>query len=372
MKIAITGAGIAGLTTAIALKKIGFEADVFEAAPSLEPVGAGLGLAPNALKALDYLGMADKVRRQGSRVNYFEIQNKKGDTLSKSAGADFGENICIHRAALHNVLLDELGPNRVFTNKKAVGFTNKGKVTVLEFEDGSTYEADYLIVADGIKSILRDVIAPQAKINYAGYTCWRAIMDNPGISVKGAVEIWDTKGRFGYVQLPDNKIFWFACINAPKGRQLSHFTLSDLQEHFAGFNSKVTAMLKHTDPAVLIYDDINDMAPLAKYAFGNKLLIGDAAHACTPNMGQGACQAIEDAVTLAKALAKRPSVERTFSAFERKRLARTHYIIKQSRKIGRMAQMQNPLKATLRDIFLRLAPKSLQSRQFKKLYKTEF
>lgn len=372
MKIAITGAGIAGLTAAAALKKYGLSADVFEASFRIEPVGAGLGLAQNALKALGELGLADKVRKKSSRMQYFEITRRDGSIISSTSVEDFGESLCIHRAALHEILVGAVEPERIFTGKKAVALSTADNGVVLSFADGTTHEADFVIIADGINSRLRDSVAPHARVRYAGYTCWRGVMDAPCIDLGGATEIWDTAGRFGYVPLPDHKIYWFACINAQMGRQLAHFTLSDLQRHFAGFGKRVTEILGHTPPEGLIYDDINDMEPLSKYEYGRVVLIGDAAHAATPNMGQGACMAIEDAVILAKEISESPSVHQALLSFEQKRLERTHFIIKQSRTIGRMAQLQNPLLATLRNIALRLAPKSMQRKQLDKLYSIEF
>lgn len=372
MKITIIGAGIAGLTTAIALKKTGYDSEVFETAPLLEPVGAALGLAPNALKALHAIGLSEQVFRAGKRMHYFEIQNRRGKVLSRSERADFGENIAIRRADLHRVLLEEAGADRIHTNKKAVNYQKVGDTIIVEFADGTTHQTDYLIIADGIHSALRDITVPEAKVNYSGYTCWRGIANNPGKEFKGAYEVWDTQGRFGYTPLKGNRIYWYACINAPQGRTMAHFTLDDLQQHFSGFSSSVKNILKATDPNTLFYDDVCEMEPLSRYAYGNILIIGDAAHASTPNMGQGACQAIEDAVVLAKTLAKRPTIGQTFASFEKKRLQRTHYVIRQSAKVGRIAHIQNPFLAMLRDIAMPLIPKSVSRKQFHRLYKVNF
>lgn len=372
MKITIIGAGIAGLTTAIALRKSGFETEIFEAAPVIDHVGSGLGLAPNAFKALSVIGLADKIRRCGSKMYFFEIHNKNGKVLSKVSGNDFGENIAIHRADLHNALVEEIPAGTLHTGKKASGFTEIGKTIRISFEDGTTHDTDFLIIADGINSALRNIVAPEATVTYSGYTCWRGVVDNPGKEMKGAYEIWDPKGRFGYVPLPGNRIYWFACIPAPEGKQLAHLTLDDLEKHFGGFGHTVRHLIGNTSPTEVVYDDIREMEPLKNYSYGNILIIGDAAHAATPNMGQGACQAIEDAVVLARTMAKRPSVQRSFSSFEKKRLARTHYIIRQSGKIGRIAHIQNPFLAKLRDFIMPLLPKSFQRNQFRKLYKIEF
>lgn len=372
MKITIIGAGIAGLTTAIALRKSGFETEIFEAAPKLEHAGSGLGLAANAFKALAVIGLADKIKSRGSKMYFFEIHNKSGKVLSKVSGGDFGENIAIHRADLHDALLEEIPSGTLHTGRKATGLEETGKGIRVRFEDGTTHDTDYLIIADGINSKLRDAVAPEAKVNYSGYTCWRGVTKNPGKEVKGAYEIWDPKGRFGYVPLPGNRIYWFACIPAPEGKQMAHFTLADLEDYFGGFGHTVRRLIESTPAGEVVYDDIRDMKPLRNYSYGNILLIGDAAHAATPNMGQGACQAIEDAVVLARTMAKRPSVSRSFSSFEKKRLARTHYIIKQSAKIGRIAHLQNPILVALRDMIMPMLPKSFQRSQMRKINRVTF
>jgi len=367
MKIAIAGAGIAGLTAAIALNKMGFRAIVFEAAASFKPAGAGLGLAGNALKGLAMLDLDVEVRDAGSKLDYFEIRNQQGTVLSKTPAEALKENCSIHRAALHGILAGKLGADQIITSKRAIGLAQDDRGILLEFEDGSTYEADCLAIADGLHSKLRDIVAPRARVRYAGYTCWRAVLKNPGIALNGAVEIWGARGRFGYVPLGDDSIYWFACVNARSGKKLGHFTLRHIQILFEKYNEAVSAILSHTDPGSLLHDDIHDLEPLAKYAYGNIVLLGDAAHAATPNMGQGACQAIEDGVVLAKCLAENPVPAEAFIAYEKLRLERTHYIIRQSRIVGRMAQVQNIFLARVRDLALQATPPFLHRRQLDRI-----
>lgn len=372
MKIAISGAGIAGLTAAIALKKQGFDPIVFEAAASLRPVGAGLGLGPNALRGLESIGLADKVRAAGHQPAYFEIRNQRGSTLSKTIQKELGDSVTIHRAALHRILLSELGQANICTAKKAIDLTKTASGVSLEFEDGSTYEADCLVIAEGIHSALRYKVTHEAVVQYAGYTCWRAVVKNSGIRLDGAVEIRGAKGRFGYVPLADGSIYWFACVNAPQNKRLDHFTLRHLQIIFEGYDQSVATLLSETEPSTLIHGPIEDVKPLPCYAFDNVVLIGDAAHAATPNTGQGACQAIEDAVVLANCLRDNPSARDAFFAFEQQRLKRTHYVIKQSRLIGKMAQLQCSLQIFVRDIALKLIPSWVRRRQLNKINEYEF
>ncbi|SDG29491.1 2-polyprenyl-6-methoxyphenol hydroxylase [Dyadobacter soli] len=378
MKITITGAGIAGLCAAIAFTKAGYETTVFEAAPTIMPVGAGLGLAPNAINALAALDIADDIIPLGRRLPYFRILDRSGKVISENnsdmIGRKFGlDNFTIHRRQLHNALLSEVDPASIHAAKKAVGLENDGSQLRLHFADGTSFKTDYLIVADGINSVIRQQVAPNAQKRYAGYTCWRGVIDNAGALAEGASETWDTTGRFGIVPLPDDQLYWFACVAADANdARYGNFVPQNLAQHFRHFHTPVPEILARAHGQALLHHDIYDLAPLEHYAYGNVLLIGDAAHCATPNMGQGACQAIEDAATLYTELCKDVPLENAFIAFEKRRLERTQYIISQSRKIGSLAQIGNPLLASLRNTALRLAPASLREKQFEKLYNVTF
>ncbi|PSR51897.1 monooxygenase [Adhaeribacter arboris] len=378
MKISIIGAGIAGLTTAIALKKAGFETEVFEAASEIKPVGAGLGLAPNAIKAFYELGIAEKIIPLGRRLPHFKITNAAGSILSftdsQAISARYGiDNFTIHRYALHQALLQELDGTPIYIGKKVIGLTKEGKELIIQFQDGSSHKTPYLIIADGIHSVLRNKLVPHATIRYAGYSCWRAVIEGTGIAQEGASETWDTAGRFGIVPLKDNQIYWFACINAPeKSEKFKNFRVQDLYAHFHQFHAPVPQILSKTKDEQLLHHDIFDLDPLPHFVYDNVLLVGDTAHGMTPNMGQGACQAIEDAVVLGKELERNTTIEAALQAFERRRLKRTEKIILRSRNIGRIAQTSNPILAGIRNAMLRITPASAQTKQFDMLYNIDF
>jgi len=378
MKITIIGAGIAGLTTAIALNKIGIETRIFEAAPHLKPVGAGLGLAPNAIKAFRKIGIADKIIPLGRQLPYFKILTPTGKIISVNdslaISAKFGtDNFTIHRAQLHEALLNELDAASIFLNKRAVALESRKEKIKLTFADNTTYETDFLIVADGINSALRNLVIPAAKVRYAGYTCWRAVIQAPDLPLVGATETWGANGRFGLVPLTQNQLYWFACINATPGNQaFQKISVPDLAHHFRHYHEPIPDIISRTPPEGLIHNDIYDLAPLPHFAYQNILFIGDAAHATTPNLGQGACQAIEDAVILTNELTQNNKVEEAFVAFEKKRLSRTRYVTQQSRRIGEVAQWRNPVLVALRNTALRLVPTAVQQKQFNQLYNVQF
>ncbi len=377
-QIAIIGAGIAGLTAAIAFRKAGYQPLIFEAAPVIHPVGAGLGLAANAIKAFEKLGLRDEVVAAGRVLPSFSILDQKGKVITRTdslkTSMQYGlDNFTIHRAALHRVLLSEIAPGTILTGKKCTGLRRKETNYSLLFQDGSTAEADYVIVADGIHSTLRQALVPRSAPRYAGYSCWRAIIDNTRLNLQESSETWGAKGRFGIVPLAGNQLYWFATINGPQHHALfKNYTVSDLRNWFAGYSTAITRTLEATPDESLLWNDILDLSPLPRYAFDRVLLIGDAAHATTPNLGQGACQAVEDAAVLYDELTKEGALETVFKRFEKRRLLRTRFITNQSARVGKIAQLSHPLLTALRNTALRLLPRQLREKQLRQLYTVDF
>ncbi len=159
---------------------------------------------------------------------------------------------------------------------------------------------------------------------------------------------------------------------AANDADMSRYTVADLQRHFGDYHAPIAQILAKTRDEDLLWNDIIDLKPLKNFAFTNIVLIGDAAHATTPNMGQGACQAIEDAVVLADELAKNINPEAAFRAFEQRRLKRTHYIVNNSRILGSIAQISHPLLAAARNSLFRMLPESVNERQMKTLFEVDF
>lgn len=378
MKIAISGAGIAGLTAAIALKKKGFEVDVFEAAETIRPLGAGISLSANAIKALDRLGIREQVTGKGRFLEAFTIYDEAGRTITRTdtraLSREYGDdNFAIHRAELHRVLLSHIGEERLHTGKRLeqVNATERG--VQLRFADGSCSESDCLIAAEGIHSPVRRQLVPGSHARYAGYTCWRGVIRHEAIRLEEASETWGLKGRFGIVPLPENAVYWFACINAPRDCEtMKRFGIADLRERFRSYHPLVGRVLELSEDADLIRNDIIDHEPVNRYAYGRVLLIGDAAHATTPNMGQGACQAMEDAVVVADELARDKDIARAFRSFEKRRLKRTRDVVNTSFRIGQMAQVEHAWLAAARNTVMRMIPGSVSKRQFRKLYQVDF
>jgi 2-polyprenyl-6-methoxyphenol hydroxylase-like FAD-dependent oxidoreductase len=377
-KITIIGGGIAGLTVALAFQKAGYVPIIFEAADNITPIGAGLGLAANAIKALDRLGIKESVLNKGRLLTSFTIKDEKGKIITHTETNVINEkygldNFTIHRADLHNALLTEIHDSQLILSKRCMDIKQTSLGITLIFKDGSTYNTDYLIVADGINSKVRQKLLPDTLPRYAGYTCWRAVVDNKSLGINNSYEVWGKAGRFGVVPLANDQLYWFATINSSANNPLfKNYRIPDLLKWFDGYTDEIKNILNQTSDESLIWNDIKDLKPLEKYAFDNILLVGDAAHGTTPNMGQGACQAIEDAAVLYDELSKGKSLKEVFLSFEKRRIPKTHYIITQSARIGKIAQLSNPFLISARNIVFRNIPESIKLKQFEILYKTDF
>lgn len=374
---AICGAGIAGLTTAIALNQIGIYPHIYEAAPTLAPVGAGLGLAANAMKAFQMLGIGQEVISKGRFLDALNIYDHHGNLLNHTDSRKFSQkygqdNFCIHRADLHQLLISYIDPEFIHTGKQLKQLEINGQSQRLYFADGTRQETDYLIAADGINSVIRQHLLPGITPRYSGYTCWRAVI--PDVTdYQEAAEYWGPAGRFGMVPLPGNRLYWFCCINSgPDESTMKTMTSEMLQARFSNYPKPVRMALKNASDAKLIWGDIQDLPPLKQFSFGNIVLIGDAAHATTPNMGQGACQAIEDAVILAQEMEKTNNPATAFKSFEKRRIKRTHEIIRNSEMIGKVAQLENPYLIIIRNLLMKNLPKNFNEQQLLKLYKVDF
>ncbi|MCT1529608.1 FAD-dependent monooxygenase [Sphingobacterium daejeonense] len=374
----IIGGGVAGLTAAIALKNLNCEFHLFEQAKELKGIGAGFGLAANAMQALDYLGLRNEIENIGYYLDSFAILDKNGEILvnpnTKKLSEKYDQkNFAIHRSDLHLFLLSKIDQINISLAKRAINFKQHTDFIELYFEDGSIYRTKYLIIADGVKSPLRQQLIPDSKPRYAGYSCWRATIDNSSLKLQKGTETWGDKGRFGLTPLINDRIYWYACINGPRQNPtFKNFAIEDLKKQFSSYHHPIQEVLSQTKNEQLIWSDIIDIKPLNQFAFDNILIIGDAAHACTPNMGQGACQAMEDVAVLTDELQKNKSVKDAFKSFESRRLKRTKYITDTSKFIGEVAQWENKFLISIRNNMMKIMPERMNQQALIKLFKQDF
>lgn len=362
----IIGGGIGGLATAVGLKKIGIKTHIYEQASSFKPLGAGIGIGSNAMLALEKLGVAEDIIAAGMPLHEqrflnaeMKVMNKIDFTLLKQK---FGEeSIAIQRADLHLALLEAVDPRYVHFNKKVTTFAQHDDGVELTFSDGELATYDYVIAADGIHSIFREKLIPNSKLRYANYTCWRGITRNiDEVERHVSSEAWAPFGRFGWAPLQNGDVYWFACVNAPENdAYFNSFGKHQVAKYFSRFSPLIKRLITETDDAYFLHHDLYDIKPLDTFIYGRIALLGDAAHATTPNMGQGAGQAIEDAFELSNALRSEPGFAAAFAMYDMRRVKKTKKVIDISRQIGWAAQWDNPLLVKARDTILPLIPASL-------------
>ncbi|WP_067485803.1 FAD-dependent monooxygenase [Actinomadura hibisca] len=351
MRAIIVGGGIGGLTAAAALHRRGWEVEVLERAPAFTEVGAGLMVQPNALRALDTLDLGDTVRAQAPSGPPGGLREPGGGWLTRPDAADlqrrFGQWVMLHRADMLNLLLKKV-PSNALRSGVEVREVRPEDGTVLHSE--GTSAGDLVVGADGLRSVVRRSVWPDAVApRYAGYTTWRLLV--PAHPVEGLVETWGRGERFGYAPLPDGRIYCYATFRAPEGR------LSDLAEvrrRFGKWHDPIPALLASVEEKDALQHDTYDLSSLPSYAKGKVVVLGDAAHAMTPNLGQGACQAMEDAVVLAAAMADGGGPV----AYDKARRARTQMVVRQSRRLGVMAHLNVPGLTNVRNAAMKLSPAS--------------
>jgi 2-polyprenyl-6-methoxyphenol hydroxylase-like FAD-dependent oxidoreductase len=368
----IVGGGIGGLTTAIALGRLGFGVTVYERASELREVGAGLTLWPNATRILLDLGLDDVVAK-GARFKEGILRTPSGGRLATNRVASLEKHfdaptIAIHRAELHQGLADALPVGTVQLGAECVALTQNEAAVEVSFSNGNRASSDVVIGADGIRSAVRAFLFPDITPRYAGYTGWRGIA--PGQAATEIVETWGRGERFGIVPLRD-RTYWFATSNRPAGNDRSgEESREELLERFAGWHAPIAELIRSTPASHILQNDIYDLIPFRQWSRGRVVLLGDAAHATTPNLGQGACMAIESAAVLAEELARGGDVREAISAYEKRRMPRTAKITNESWKIGRLGQMENRVACGARNLLMRGVPGALAEKRILDLIAT--
>ncbi|WP_416565463.1 FAD-dependent monooxygenase [Nocardia testacea] len=355
----IVGAGVAGLTAAIALRQRGWRVEVLERAAEVEPAGSGLSLWPNGLRGLDVIGAGGAIRRQSLAATEGGMRDTGGRWLSRTdidaLRARYGDLVVIHRNQLSDILRAVLGPGplRFGCAVQAVEFTGRG---VRVRHSSGTSEADLVLGADGINSTLRATLWPRARRPvYAGYTAWRTIV-TPAEPVLSGGETLGRGQRFGIAPLRDGRVYMFGTANLAAGQRDPGGELDELRRRFGSWHDPIPALLAAADPAAILRHDIYELPPLDTYARVRAVLLGDAAHAMTPNLGQGANLAVEDAVTLAAVLDRTPDIADALGEYDRIRRARVQPLARLSHRMGAALQLALPGVAPVRDTVLRLLP----------------
>ncbi|WP_309031019.1 FAD-dependent monooxygenase [Streptomyces alfalfae] len=359
----VVGGGIGGLAAAIGLLRIGWEVTVVERARTLDDAGAGISLAANGLRALDELGVGEAVR-DASRGQYNGgTRTPQGRWLTRMDGSALEEAVGtpimgIPRSALHRLLRDSLPAESLSIGSEADSVEQSGPGTVRVGCGDTVLDADLVVAADGIGSAVRGRLFPDHPGPvYSGSTVLRAITEQ-AVDLPTDFELtWGRGAEFGHIAFHDGRAEWHAVLNLPAGTRFAD-PLDELRSRFQTWHDPIPALLDATRPAAVLHHDVNELrTPLPSYTVGRTVLLGDAAHAMTPHLGQGACQALEDAVTLAAALTAEPTVEAALARYDAERRPRSQAVARAARQAGRMGQqLTHPLAVALRNTAMRLTP----------------
>jgi 2-polyprenyl-6-methoxyphenol hydroxylase-like FAD-dependent oxidoreductase len=366
MRILVCGGGVGGLTSAIALQMQGFEVQLYESASHFAPVGAGITLAYNAMQVMRRLGLEPALVGAGHPLRKAVICDRHLRTLSANGLEELEQEfgvpfIGIPRYALHDALLSVLPYDNLHLGKAVQRYSTTESGAMAHFSDGSTAEGDLLICADGLHSAGRKQMFPSIEPCYAGQTSWRGMLsaDTVPFEPHQAVEAWGPGTRFGALQVSSDFLYWFAVEASKPGLKPSHDPQhkDDVRRMMMPYHSTLRAIVDHTPPEQILRTDIWDLPALPVWHQGRIVLLGDAAHASTPNLGQGAAQAIEDAYCLALCLAKFTR-EEALSNYWQWRHQKAEWVVTASRRIGWVGGWRHPLAARTRDLLLRLTPAS--------------
>lgn len=378
MRVAIVGAGIGGLCAAVGLQRAGAEVVVYERAPQLKPVGSGLSVFPNGIAALDSLGLGRRFRRitagDAARLDAGQRRPDGGWLARLPEDAVSGLRV-VHRAELHEMLVTALQPGSLQLGTTVSGVREDGRTVDIEGRDSRprSERFDVVVAADGINSVIRRSWPGDPGLRYSGYSSWRGVTHRPVDLLGAAGETWGRGLRFGLAPLRDGRVYWFAVATMPADEKVDD-EYARVRELFGTWHAPIPALLDATDLKDVFRHPISDLAqPLPTFRRGSCVLLGDSAHAMTPDLGQGANQAMEDAATLTALLAPvarneapaAAALDLALATYDRLRRERTQPVARRARALGALAHVPSRAGVLLRNAVMRVTPPSALGKQAK-------
>ncbi len=370
-KVLIVGAGIGGLTAAIALHAKGIDVEIYEAAPQLPASGTALGLASNATKVLRALGIDLGSGECGRALEHFELRTARGKLIRalpiQSITAELGDPIIsIHRSDLMRVLLDAADDTPIRFRAEIVDFEVGDQGVRATCADGCGVQADVLIGADGIRSTIRSKIAGDASPIECGYVFWLSTVAfaHPRVVPGYAGHYWGKGQRFGLIDIGGGRVYWWGSKNMPVAQARAWSgRRTEILAAFDGWAPEVIEVIERTPDHAIVSVPAQDRPFLEQWGSGPVSLLGDAAHPMQTSLSQGASSAVEDGYVLAEAIARVSDPVAALRKYEDMRRERTRMLVRSSRRFSKLEQMQNPVVRAARDLGLRCAPTRVLKRQ---------
>ncbi|MFD4630556.1 FAD-dependent monooxygenase [Streptomyces sp. NPDC058284] len=366
----VIGGGIGGLTAALGLYGSGWRVTVLERAASLKPVGAGIGLAPNGQRALDVHGLGDRVRALAAWQGDGGMRAQDGRWLVRTSAAETqaaygGSLVMLHRATLVDLLVSALPEKALRTGARArlSDPGAAGRRAVVSTDDGDI-EADLVVGADGIDSAVRAALFPvHPRPGYAGFTAWRFVVPAPDEPF-APHETWGRGGVWGTQPLKDGRVYVYATARLPEGGRAPDDEKAELERRFRDWHDPIPRLICAVGADSILRNDVRHLpTPLAVFHRGRVVLVGDAAHAMTPSLGQGGNQAIEDGVVLAHHVAPDADLAAGLAAYSAARVPRTTDIVRRSARTSRVTHLTGAPAIAVRDALIsaatRIAPHSV-------------
>jgi 2-polyprenyl-6-methoxyphenol hydroxylase-like FAD-dependent oxidoreductase len=360
----VIGAGIGGLAAAAGMCSAGWDVTACERAASLEPVGAGLALAPNGLRALDAIGAGDTLRALAVPQE-LGIRRSDGRWLIRSTTGQmisdqFGDPvILLPRAAVIDALAPRVPDGVLSLGTEVTSVEPGGKAAARVATTAGELEADLVVAADGIGSATRPALFPgHPGLRYAGFTTWR-LLTGPVTGQVPMAESWGRGTVFGVMPLSGGQVYCYAAAPADPGVRAAD-ELAELVRLFGTWHEPIPRLLASARPQDVLRHDVAELAaPLPSFHHGRAVLLGDAAHPMTPNLGQGACQALEDAAVLSQLAAgtEPAAVTEMLARYTAARLSRTTDVVRWSRRTATMTTWTSPFAVAFRNTVTQLTGK---------------
>lgn len=343
MEIVIIGAGMGGLTAGIALKKFGHQVRIYEQTETIRPVGAAISLWSNGVKCLNYLGLTDKVAALGGQMdNLAYIDGLNGDVMTQFSLQPLIQEVGqrpypVSRADLQNMLMQEFGQENLYLAKKMTNLSQQQDRVQVEFADGSSTEADVVIGADGTHSLTRGyVLGESVERRYAGYVNWNGLVEiAPDLAPADQWTTFVAQGkRASLMPVAKQRFYFFFDVPLPAGLNQQRCDYKNLlKEYFKDWCQPVHNLIDAIDENSTNRVEIHDIEPFSQFYKGRVVILGDAAHSTTPDIGQGGCQAMEDAIYLARSLQINTlGVEDALYRYQEKRQSRANELLLRARK----------------------------------------